>query len=229
MNPSIPKEECSTMTSPRESAEERAYRSIIGLILSGRYRPGDFLLELDLAPQLGMSRTPVSRALARLISEGFLSKMPKKGSFIPLPTPEDASQVFFAREAVEGQAAAAAALHATPEEVEALRRYIAGDEEAVLTRSREQFSSNNELLHLGIARASRNTYLEKWCRNIFWRSNVYVFYFDGFYRPDDAIVPQKTPEQHAAILDAIAARDPEKAADRMRAHIRRTFEALLLR
>jgi DNA-binding GntR family transcriptional regulator len=116
--------------------------------------------------------------------------MPKKGSFIPLPTPEDASQVFFAREAVEGQAAAAAALHATPEEVEALRRYIAGDEEAVLTRSREQFSSNNELLHLGIARASRNTYLEKWCRNIFWRSNVYVFYFDGFYRPD-TLLPQK--------------------------------------
>ncbi|HOR54147.1 MAG TPA: GntR family transcriptional regulator, partial [Synergistales bacterium] len=39
--------------------EERAYRSIIGLILSGKYRPGNFLLEVDLASQLGVSRTPV--------------------------------------------------------------------------------------------------------------------------------------------------------------------------
>lgn len=217
------------MPKSRESAEDRAYHSIIGLILSGRYRPGDFLLELDLAPQLGMSRTPVSRALARLISEGFLSKMPKKGSFIPLPTPEDAAQVFSAREAVESQAAAAAALNATPGEVETLRQYIAGDEDAVRTRSRERFSSNNELFHMGIAKASRNVYLEKWCRNIFWRSNVYVFYFDGFYRPDDTIIPQKTPEQHVGILEAIAAGDAEAAAIRMRAHIRRTFEALLLR
>ena len=51
----------------KQSAEERAYGQIIRLILSGQYKPGDFLLEVELAPRLGMSRTPVSRALGRLV------------------------------------------------------------------------------------------------------------------------------------------------------------------
>ena len=93
------------------SAEERAYRFIINEILSGTYHPGDFLLELDLAPKLDMSRTPVSRALARLVSEGFLNKIPKKGCYIPIPTPQDAEAIFTARQVAEGEAAALVAQH----------------------------------------------------------------------------------------------------------------------
>ena len=108
----------------KDNAEERAYRSIISLILSGKFRPGDFLLEVDLASRLEMSRTPVSRALSRLVTEGFLNKLPKKGCFIPLPTPEDAAQIFSAREAVEGKAAALAAINASDEELSRLARFI---------------------------------------------------------------------------------------------------------
>ncbi len=128
----------------KDNAEERAYRSIIGLILSGKYRPGDFLLEVDLASQMGVSRTPVSRALARLVTEGFLNKLPKKGCYIPLPTPEDAAQVFSAREAVEGMAAAEAAVNATDEEIEGLSEFIRTDENAVREKEKEIFAQNNE-------------------------------------------------------------------------------------
>ncbi len=211
------------------NAEERAYRSIINLILSGHYRPGDFLLELDIAPRLEMSRTPVSRALSRLVTEGFLSKMPKKGCYIPLPTPEDAEEVFFARKAVESQAAAGAALNATKDEIGHLQNVVAEDQEAVRTRQKDIFSRINEDFHLGIAAASHNSYLEKWIRNIFWRSNIYVFYFDSFYKSEELNIPQKTPEQHAAIITAIADHDPEKAEDLMKRHIQRTYEVLLFR
>ena len=138
------------------NAEERAYRSIIQLILSGHYRPGDFLLELEIAPRLDMSRTPVSRALSRLVTEGFLNKMPKKGCYIPLPTPEDAEQVFFARKAVERQAAAGAAMHATEEEIRQLQEILTGDQEAIRTRQKDIFSSTNEPFHLGLAAACHN-------------------------------------------------------------------------
>lgn len=213
----------------RDNAEERAYRSIIRLILSGQYKPGDFLLEMDLAPKLGMSRTPVSRALGRLVTEGFLNKLPKKGCFIPLPTPEDAKQIFSAREAVEGKAAAEAAINATKEEIENLKKYIETDENAVRTREKEIFAENNELFHTGIARASRNVYLEKWCRNIFWRSNIYVFYFDSFYRPQEKnMIEQLTPSQHEAIIEAIEARDPRLAERKMREHVCRTYDFLLM-
>ncbi len=213
----------------KDNAEERAYRSIIGLILSGKYRPGDFLLEVDLASQMGVSRTPVSRALARLVTEGFLNKLPKKGCYIPLPTPEDAAQVFSAREAVEGMAAAEAAVNATDEEIEGLSEFIRTDENAVREKEKEIFAQNNEFFHTGIARASRNVYLEKWCKNIFWRSNIYIFYFDSFYKTQEKnAIEQLTPIQHKAILEAIKARDSRLAEQKMREHISRTYNFLLM-
>ncbi len=206
----------------KDNAEERAYRSIISLILSGKFRPGDFLLEVDLASRLEMSRTPVSRALSRLVTEGFLNKLPKKGCFIPLPTPEDAAQIFSAREAVEGKAAALAAINASDEELSRLARFIETDENAVREKEKEIFAENNELLHTGIAKASRNVYLERWCRNIFWRSNIYIFYFDSFYRPQEKnAIEQLTPSQHRAILEAIKARDSRLAEQKMREQIER--------
>lgn len=212
------------------SAEDRAYREIIQLILSGQFKPGDFLLEVDLAPRLEMSRTPVSRALGRLVAEGFLNKMPKKGCYIPFPSAEDAEQVFFARMAVEGQAAALAALKATDQEIRKLRKILKADPEAVASASKEGFAQINEQFHLGIARAARNVYLEKWVINSFWRSNIYIFYFDSFYKTPvrEEVPPQRTPSQHAAILKAIEERNPDEAALQMRDHIRNTYELLLL-
>jgi len=212
------------------TAEDRAYREIIQLILSGQFRPGDFLLELELAPRLKMSRTPVSRALGRLVAEGFLNKMPKKGCYIPFPSAEDAEQIFFARMAVESQAAASAALKATDREIRKLKRILKMDEEAVARGSKEHFAQINEQFHLGIASASRNVYLEKWVINSFWRSNIYIFYFDSFYKAADhgEIPPQRTPSQHAAVVRAIEERNPDEAAFQMREHIRNTYELLLL-
>jgi len=211
------------------SAEKRAYRSIINLILTGQFRPGDFLLETEIAEKLGMSRTPVGKALTMLVSEGFLNKMPKKGCYIPLPTPEDAEQVFFARKAVESQAAAGAAIHASEKELQQLQEIVSKDKEALASRSKDTYSSANEEFHLGIAKASHNQYLEKWVRNIFWRSNVYVFYFDSFYKGKEFSVPQKTPMQHAAIIKAITEKDPKRAAQLMEEHIQWTYENLLLK
>ena len=110
-----------------ENAEERAYRLIINEILSGVYHPGDFLLELDIAAQMEMSRTPVSRALSRLVAEGFLKKMPKKGCYIPIPTPKDAELVFTARQVAEGEAAALAAANVTEEDILTLESIVAQD------------------------------------------------------------------------------------------------------
>lgn len=210
------------------NAEERAYRSIIELILSGQYRPGDFLLELELAPRLEMSRTPVSRALSRLVAEGFLSKMPKKGCYIPLPTPEDAEEVFSARAVVESEAAARAARLATEEEIDRLWAIVAEDNEAVHKRQKELFARINEDFHFSVARASHNAYLEKWVRNAFWRCNIYVFYFDSFYRLNNHdIPPQETPRQHVRIIEAIAAGDPDEASRAMADHVLHTYSVSL--
>lgn len=213
------------------NAEEKAYRYIISLILNGKVRPGEFLLEEELSEDMQMSRTPVGRALSRLVTEGFIDRLPKKGCFVPTPTPEDAEHVFDARIAVEYKTAYDAALHATTEEIAELQRIVEMDEHAVVTFSKESFSGINEALHLGIAKIARNPYLERWCRYIFWRSSLYIFYFDRFYVASDAqeVPPQLTPLQHAAVIRGIAQRNPEEAGRTMAEHVRRTYQQLFRR
>ncbi|WP_270471002.1 GntR family transcriptional regulator [Cloacibacillus porcorum] len=212
-----------------DNAEERAYRFIINAILTGEFNPGDFLLELDLAAKLGMSRTPVNKALGLLVSEGFLNKSPKKGCYVPLPTPHDAELVFTARQVAEGAAAELAAKLVTTEEIEALEEILSKDTKAFEENDKQLWASINEDFHLSIARFSHNAYIEKWVRNMFWRSNIYVFYFDSFYRASDIAIVHETPQQHAAIIGAIKRHDPEEAGALMRRHIQTTFSKLLLR
>lgn len=213
------------------NAEEKAYRSIISLILNAKVNPGEFLLEENLARDLEMSRTPVSRALSRLVAEGFVDKLPKRGCFVPIPTPKDASDVFEARITLESKNSAAAALKATDEEITELERIIAMDEHVVVTFSKESFSDINEAFHLGIAKIAKNAYLERWTRYIYWRSSVYIFYFDGFYAADrfDDAPPQMTPSQHASIMTAIKNRDSREAASSMEEHLRYTYMQLFSR
>ena len=74
----------------REELEEFAHQAIIRMILDHRFKPGDFLLETQLADILRLSHTPVRQALGRLVAEGFLEKKKKRGCYIPLPDAEDA-------------------------------------------------------------------------------------------------------------------------------------------
>lgn len=77
-----------------EDLEEYAYRFIIHQIVENQVKPGDTILETEMADTLNVSRTPVRSAIARLINEGLLEKKSKKGCIIPIPEPDDAKQVF---------------------------------------------------------------------------------------------------------------------------------------
>jgi len=211
----------------KEEIEERAYRSIIRMILDNQFKPGDFLLETELAEKLKVSRTPVRQALGRLVAQGFLDKKKKKGCMIPFPNVQDAQQVFLAREVIEGQTAASAALHATKADIEELTSIMVKQNNAFQLHDKEAYSQLNEQFHLGIARLSNNKYLERYCRHIFWRSNIYIFFFDQYYRPksfDDKM--HLTPEQHKNIIEAISNGEAELAEKYMKEHIRRTFNML---
>ncbi|PCI29292.1 MAG: GntR family transcriptional regulator [SAR324 cluster bacterium] len=210
----------------KENLEEFAYRSIIRLILKNKFKPGDFLLEIELAETLKLSRTPVRHALGRLVGEGFLEKRKKKGCLISVPTSEDAKHVFFARENLEGLTATSAAMYATEDDIIELRTILEKEKKALVTYNKEDYSTTNEDFHLGIARMSRNIYLEKYCRNIFWRSNIYIFFFDNYYTQPTSIDEQYTPDQHIQIVDAIAEHDAEKAGELMRQHIHFTYAML---
>lgn len=213
----------------KENLEDLAYRSVIRAILESEYQPGDFLLETKIAEEMNLSRTPIRHALARLNAEGFLEKKKKKGYVIPVPSREDARQVFEAREIIEGQTAASAALRAEKKDIKELR--IMNEKHHMLYNqiNKEEYTFVNEKFHMRIAKISKNEYLERCCRRLLWRSNVYIFFFDIFYiHNKDQELPYLSPFIHNKIVDAIESRDSENARSMMGKHIRETYEMLFL-
>jgi DNA-binding GntR family transcriptional regulator len=211
------------------SMGDEAYRAIIRMILDNQYRPGQLMRETELAERLGFSRTPVSVALSRLVSEGFLEKRPKMGCLIPVPTADDARKVFYARQIIEGQTAAATARCAGEEDVAELEGALKIQSQSLTAGSKEGFSDSNEAFHMGIARMSRNPYFERYCRHAFWRSNTYVFFFDNFYQHLRQPTPvSRTAVYHQKIFEAIARHDSEDARKLMEQHVMVTYEGLLL-
>ena len=212
-----------------KNLDEFAYKKIIELILKDRFKPGEFLLETELADSLGLSRTPVRHALGQLVAEGFLDKKKKKGCFIPLPSPEDAKNVFLVREHLEGLAAEAAAGCATDRDIFFLKDII--EKEKALGSLKDEETklavlSLNEKFHMGIARISRNPYIEQYCRHSFWRSHTYICFYDRCYI-GLAPGPQRIgPRQHIDIVTAIESGDAAAAGELMRTHVRTTFDML---
>ena len=216
----------------KKNLEEFAYKSIIKLILENHFKPGDFLLETELTKSLELSRTPVRHALGQLVAEGFLDKKKKKGCFIPSPSPQDARQVFYAREYIEGLTAASAARHATGRDIEYLYDLIEKEKNVENPGTQEAkiaYVTINENFHLGIARISYNKYLEQYCRHSFWRSHTYIFFFDRYYTGLDSGGQKTSPRQHIEIATAIENRNEEKAGNLMRQHVRTTFEQLFIK
>ena len=218
------------MKKERRDLEQLVYRSIIRMMIENKFAPGEAILETTLSEEMGISRTPVKLALSRLVSEGFLEKKPKKGCFIPLPTAEDAEQVFQARKIIEGTNAELAAINATIKDIEKINNILKNEEQFLLRYDKEGYSLANEQFHFYIMKIAKNAYLERYAKHLFWRSNVYLFFFDTFYsqNKNSEIAPrQKAPTQHRRILKAIRNKEPEKAKYEMEEHVNYAYNALL--
>ncbi len=211
----------------KQNLEEFAYESIIKLIQENQFKPGDALLESELAERFGLkSRTPVRHALGQLVASGFLEKRKKKGCFIPIATPEDAGQVFFARECIEGNAAYSAALNASKEDIADLRSIVDIESDTGESGKKYDYSILNKRFHETISRISKNKYFQHYSEHLFWRSHIYVFLFGGYYTQENYVQHMLSPPQHIEIVNAIEAHDGEKARELMAEHVRFTFEKI---
>src|SRR5258708_13645752 len=100
---------------------QSVYEALVELVVGGALRPGQHLVESELARQLGVSRQPVREALHRLEAEGWIDLRPSHGAFVHVPTDREVDQLLDVRELLEGATARLAARAATPAAVAALR------------------------------------------------------------------------------------------------------------
>lgn len=87
------------------SLRERIFRQLRQDILNGKYKPGDSLVELKLAEELGVSRTPVREAIRQLELEGLVVSIPNKGVIVEGISKQDIEDIYAIRELLEGLAA----------------------------------------------------------------------------------------------------------------------------
>ncbi len=195
-----------------------AYERLRGMVLSGVIAGGQVIAERRLAEQLGLSRTPVREALGRLEGEGLLRRDGRHLLCAGVSMAE-VMEILSVRRLLEAEAAAIAATGMPAAQVEGIRDAILGMDDPDGVTDDEHWA-NDDLLHLAVARASGNTLLLRLVRDLRQRTRMF-----GLRRIPGRFGQGKA--EHLAILDAIAARDPEAAASRMRRHLDHAREAIL--
>ncbi|GAA6208552.1 GntR family transcriptional regulator [Cognatishimia sp. WU-CL00825] len=206
------------MSQPRAQNKD-AYTLILEAIDVGVYRPGDRLVESDLAERFGVSRTPIREALQRLETQSLLAR-DGRSLIVASLDHNQMSELYAVRSELEGLAARLAARHATPEEVRVLNEMVTADvgligDPNALARANRRF---HRMIHL----ASHNRYLVQQL-DLVHRSMALMattsLAVEG--RGEVALA------EHAAIVRAIDARDEDGADNALKTHISQAFETRL--
>ena len=214
------------------NAEMKAYDLITEMILSRKYAPGDRLIETEISENIGLSRTPIRNAMRKLAAEGLLDVRGNKGCYIPKLSPEDMAEVFKARAYLEGKVAMEAAYCRTEKDIEQMLDLLNQEKEYYSQGRHKEYAAVNDKFHLLLGKMARNNYIEKFMRQVFWRSGLYIFYFDRFYAPpiNEEILrdPSKSVScvEHEKILHAIELGDGALAESSARAHIYTTYSKI---
>jgi len=194
---------------------ERVYEALLELITTRALRPGQHLVESELASQLGVSRQPVREALQRLNTEGWVDLRPAQGAFVHEPTEEEADQLLTVRTLLEAEAARLAAAGAGPEGVAALEEVCATGERAVLDDDVDGAVAANAEFHATVMALAGNAVLADLAAQVHRRVRWY-------YTPVARQRGKQSWIEHRELIAAIAGRDERRATEIMRAHTEHT-------
>ncbi|MFC4667110.1 GntR family transcriptional regulator [Seohaeicola nanhaiensis] len=206
------------MTQTKPSPTD-AYSLILEAIDSGTYRPGDRLVESELADRFGMSRTPVREALQRLETQSLLAR-DGRSLIVASLDHNQMGELYVVRRELEGLAARLAAQHANAEEIEVLRGMVQADD--ALIDDPRALARANRRFHKQIHLASHNRYLVQQL-DLVHRSMALMATTSLAAEGRGA----RAQAEHKAIVEAIAARDAGAAEKALQDHISVAFTTRL--
>ena len=192
-----------------------AYSLILEAIDVGVYKPGDRLVESDLADRFGVSRTPIREALQRLETQSLLTR-DGRSLIVSSLDHSQMSELYIVRAELEGLAANLAAKHATSEEIKVLQDMVDSDRKIISDPS--SLARSNRRFHKQIHLASHNRFLIKQL-DLVHRSMALMATTSLAADGRGAVAV----EEHQAIVTAIADGDSTKASEKLRNHISVAF------
>ena len=201
---------------------EMVYEELKMQILKGSIIPGTRMMEVELAEEMGVSRTPIREAIRKLEKEGLVTIEPRRGAYASMISTEDMVEILEVRQDLEGLAAYFAADRMSEEQMNELRKESDSYNDAVKRGNMEDMIRHDTRFHHIIVESCRNKILVQMIEQL--QELVLRFryiYYDNFRRAENM------PEEHEAIVTAIAEGDADKARAAADIHIERLKELVV--
>jgi len=196
--------------------------SIRDAIRKGILKPGERIMEIQLAEELGVSRTPVREAIRKLELEGYVVMMPRRGTYVANMSIRDISEIFEIRTALESLSNGLAAERITPEELEHLQRLLVMISSYIETKDMDKIVETDIEFHDLLYHAARNSRLVGIISNL--RDQLTRFRTLSMSYPGRL---EATLDEHRTIVEAIAQGDSRAAKKAAEKHMENSEKTLL--
>jgi DNA-binding GntR family transcriptional regulator len=207
----------------KKSLSEMAYLSIKESIINGRLKPGEELNECNIAEELSISRTPLRSALNRLHAEGLVRITPNKGCAVRKLDLKEIVEITQVREALEGMVARLACDRISKKELnEVISWFPSFDRELNETDFAASYDAGIKM---------HNYLREKSNNHIIQKQLAFIDMQIKLVAQMSTEVPGRSElahKEHKEIIDALVAKDPELAEEKMRSHIRNVRMSFML-
>jgi DNA-binding GntR family transcriptional regulator len=197
------------------------YQALREAIVLGTLQPNERLVEANLAREFGLGRSAVRTALARLEQDGLVEREPHRGARVRLIDEREAVEILEARAVLEGVAARHAASNATPAEVKRLRQILKEMRRLLDSGDLLRASDENAVLHRTLLEIADHPTVTRLISML--KSQLVRFQYRTIMLPGRT---ERSFDEHSAIVDAVAAGDPDAAEKAMRRHLSHVAEAL---
>lgn len=192
------------------SLGQKSYNLIKEKLLGDEIRPGDRIREDLLAEEISMSRTPVREAINQLAAEGFVRQVPRKGVFAVDFTLDEILDIAETRMVVEAQAARLCCRRVSDAQIAEMERILELYRKALFEQGRIKANIYDGMLHKMLGEASGSPLLKKY---VYELEDLIVIARKMSCYCAATYDPQKSVEQHAAIVDAVRRGDEDAAAE----------------
>ena len=210
-----------TELNPKRPLKEDIFDALLERIITGGYKPGDWLRQEEIASQLGVSMTPVREALDLLDAAGLAERVPYRGVRVPQPSHEEIAESFVTRLLLEKAVNRAAALNREQAHVDALKRIVGESRKLIRI---DDMSASRKLsgdFHATVAEATKISTLMR-VYKVAANSFPDWMLYQAMYEHPEALEKsvQEEYEEHLSIAEAIEAQDADLAEQRAMEHIR---------
>ena len=198
------------------------FQTLRKAILTGKLKPGERLMEIQLADQLGVSRTPLREAIHKLEQEGLVTMMPRRGARVAQISEKGLKDVLEVRRALDVFCAELACDRITEDEELRLREACKAFEDATKTKDATIIAKADVAFHDIIIGSTGNERLISTVNNL--AEQIYRYRFE--YIKDDS-QHARLIEEHRQLMDAILSKNRERAGKAARIHIDNQEQSIL--